>query len=78
MKLQDIVADTAKKLKTKLQLDQQGICHLLINEAVTVTLERSLDDKSFFLYGIVANNSYAPVLFSCSFSPLPRRMPMTV
>jgi len=39
----------------KLELDESGVCRLLINDSCVVSLEQSLDGQGFYLYATVGS-----------------------
>ena len=54
MRLEDLLQDLKHQMGiTSLELDAQGICRLVINNAVLVSLEQSLDSPGFYLYSVV-------------------------
>lgn len=55
MKLEEILEEQAKMMKMPgLRLDELGACHFVVNETTAVTIEKSLDGRSFYLHALVA------------------------
>lgn len=56
MKLEDILLEHGKKKGLgKLELDNSGVCRMLVNETCVVTFEKSLNGKGFYMYASVGS-----------------------
>lgn len=54
MHLEEILLEYGRKNGLgRLELDEEGICRLLINKTSTISLEKSLADDGFYLYSVV-------------------------
>ncbi|NGX42194.1 MAG: hypothetical protein K940chlam7_00471 [Chlamydiae bacterium] len=60
MTLEEILNQYSKKFQLgKLELNKEGICHLVLNDSLFVALEKSLDGKGFYLYTTIGRASTA-------------------
>lgn len=58
MALEDILHQYAKKYRLgKLELDDEGICHLIVNDSIFLALEKSLDGQGFYHYTTIGKTS---------------------
>lgn len=58
MKLEDILLEHGRRKNCgRLELDPLGVCTLSINNKLTISLEKSLDGKGFYLYGVISTLS---------------------
>ncbi len=49
-----LINEFVKSHGISVSLDKDGICHFLINNTIAVSLEKTLDEKGFFLYTILS------------------------
>lgn len=55
MKLEDILEEYSRRHGVEpLKLNEAGVCSVKVDDTMTVTVERSLDDRGFYLYASVA------------------------
>lgn len=56
MKLKDLLIEYGRKKGLgKIELEDSGICRVLVNDSSVVTFEMSLDGQGFYIYAIVTS-----------------------